>query len=257
MHKLLAFLVSASCALSIVACSKPESQDVSEQQSAEAEAPAAESLRAPDAQAAGGDDPTVLDPDHYTVEFENDAVRIVRIKYGPGEESVMHSHPDSVAVMLTDLEARMTMADGSSQEVSVPFGAANFAPAGAHLPKNIGDTAWEVLEIELKPRAPATGEPGGPDATVVDADHYTAEFENEAVRIVRIKYGPGEESTMHYHPDSVAVFLTDHLVEMRLPDGSTQEIPANAGDAIFMAGGQHLPKNIADEAWELVLVELK
>ena len=62
---------------------------------------------------------------------------------------------------------------------------------------------------------------------------------------------------MHYHPDAVAVFLTDHLVAMTMPDGSTQEIPADAGDVLFTPGGQHLPKNIADEAWELVLVELK
>ena len=45
--------------------------------------------------------------------------------------------------------------------------------------------------------------------------------------------------------------------EMTLPDGSTQEIPASAGDVLFTPAGPHLPKNIADEAWELVLVELK
>jgi putative intracellular protease/amidase len=62
---------------------------------------------------------------------------------------------------------------------------------------------------------------------------------------------------MHYHPDSVAVFVTDHLVEMTMPDGSTDQIPADAGDALFIPGGQHLPNNISDAAWELVLVELK
>jgi hypothetical protein len=44
---------------------------------------------------------------------------------------------------------------------------------------------------------------------------------------------------------------------MTMPDGSTEEISAAAGDAIFSAGGQHLPKNISDSAWELVLIELK
>ena len=28
------------------------------------------------------DDPVVVDPDHYAVEFENDQVRVLRIKYG-------------------------------------------------------------------------------------------------------------------------------------------------------------------------------
>jgi putative intracellular protease/amidase len=53
---------------------------------------------------------------------------------------------------------------------------------------------------------------------------------------------------MHYHPDSVAVFVTDHLVQMMMPDGSSNEISADAGDALFIPGGQHLPKNISDSA---------
>jgi hypothetical protein len=33
------------------------------------------------------EDPVKVDPKHYKVEFENDRVRVVRIKYGPGEKS--------------------------------------------------------------------------------------------------------------------------------------------------------------------------
>lgn len=169
----------------------------------------------------------------------------------------MHYHPDSVAVFVTDIEGQMTMPDGSTEQFANSAGSAVFNPAGEHQPKNTSDSTWEVLEIELKPRDSGQGESGGPDATVVDAGHYAMEFENEAVRILRIRYGAGEESVMHYHPDSVAVFVTDHLVQMTMPDGSTDEISAAAGDAIFIPGGQHLPKNISDAAWELVLIELK
>ena len=257
MRNLSVILTSASFALFFAACSKSEPEAVSQPQSAEAEPPKAEAPPVPDAEVIGGGDPTVLDPDHYTVEFENEAVRIVRIKYGAGEESVMHSHPESVAVFLTDIEAQMMMADGSTQDISAAAGQAVYGPGGAHLPKNISDSDWEVVEVELKPRDSVQGESGGPDATVVDADHYTTEFENDSVRIVRIKYGAGEESVTHYHPDSVAVFVTDHFVQMTMPDGSTEEISAAAGDAIFTPAGQHLPKNIADSAWELVLIELK
>lgn len=258
MRKSLISFMSLLLALSLGACSKPASEAVSESQPEDAAAPAAaEPLRGEDAGAADGDDPTVLDPDHYTVEFENDAVRILRVKHDPGEESVMHSHPESVAVFLTDIDAQMTLPDGSTAQVAAAAGDAVYGPARAHQPKNLSDSAWEVVEIELKPRESAQGEPGGPDSTAVDPDHYTAEFENDSVRVLRIKYGPGEASVMHYHPDSVAVFLTDHLVEMTMPDGSTEEIPASAGDTLFIPGGQHLPRNVADFAWELVLVELK
>jgi len=39
-------------------------------------------------------DPVKVDPKHYTVVFENDAVRVLHIHYGVGEKSVMHSHAD-------------------------------------------------------------------------------------------------------------------------------------------------------------------
>src|ERR1039458_7259585 len=50
---------------------------------------------------------------------------------------------------------------------------------------------------------------GKADPVKVDAKHYKVELENESVRVLRITYGPGEKSVMHYHPNSVAVFLTD------------------------------------------------
>ena len=41
-----------------------------------------------------GEDAVIADPKHYTVEFENDKVRIIRIKYGPGEKfSNAYSRP--------------------------------------------------------------------------------------------------------------------------------------------------------------------
>ena len=120
MRKLPTTLLGASLALFTAACSGPEPEAVSEPEPAEAEQAAEETIRGPDAGQPGGSDPAVVDPDHYTVEFENDAVRVLRIKYGPGEESVMHYHPNSVAVFLTDIEAQMTMADGTTQEASGP-----------------------------------------------------------------------------------------------------------------------------------------
>ena len=46
-------------------------------------------------------DAVKVDPKHYTVVSENDQVRILKVHYGPHEKSVMHSHPNTVAVFLT------------------------------------------------------------------------------------------------------------------------------------------------------------
>ena len=204
-----------------------------------------------------GSDATVVDGNHYRTEFENDRVRILRITYGPGEESVMHYHPEAVGVYLTDASVEMGLPDGETMAVQNTAGTHGFYPAGQHLPKNTGEEPLELVLIELKPGETGPAIPDGLDSTTVDPDHYTVELENDQVRIVRIKYGPGDESTMHYHPDSVAVFLTDHLAQMTTPDGKTIEAEAAAGSSLFSPAGQHLPKNTSDSRMELILVELK
>jgi len=95
-------------------------------------------------------DPVKVDPKHYTVVFENDQVRVLRIKYGPHEKSVMHSHPDGVAVYLTNSKAKMTLEDGKTVDLSGKAGEAVWAPAGAHLPENVGKRPFELIQIELK-----------------------------------------------------------------------------------------------------------
>jgi quercetin dioxygenase-like cupin family protein len=95
------------------------------------------------------------------------------------------------------------------------------------------------------------------DPVKVDSKHYKVEFENDQVRVLRITYGPHEKSVMHEHPASVAVFLTDTDTRFTLPDGKTLAAPGKAGGAQWDGGGKHLPENLGDKAFELVLVELK
>ena len=55
----------------------------------------------PQAQPGRDLDATRLDPKHYRLETENEQVRIIRVRYGAGERSVMHAHPSSIVVFLT------------------------------------------------------------------------------------------------------------------------------------------------------------
>jgi quercetin dioxygenase-like cupin family protein len=95
------------------------------------------------------------------------------------------------------------------------------------------------------------------DATVVDADHYKVEFENDQVRVLRINYGPGEKSVMHSHPDGVVVFLTDGNVEFTFPDGKTQDIKVEAGQVIWSPESAHQPENTGNELFEVIQIEMK
>jgi quercetin dioxygenase-like cupin family protein len=95
-------------------------------------------------------DPVKVDPKHYTVEFENDKVRVLRIKYAPGEKSVMHSHPASVVVFVNDIQGRFSYPDGKTEEINGKAGQVIFTEATEHLPENLGSAQLEVLQIELK-----------------------------------------------------------------------------------------------------------
>ena len=95
------------------------------------------------------------------------------------------------------------------------------------------------------------------DPVKVDPNHYKVEFENAQVRVLRIHYGAHEKSVMHYHPASVAVFLTDVHGKFTYPDGKSEDAQGKAGDTRWGKAGKHLPENTGDNAFDLILVELK
>lgn len=95
-------------------------------------------------------DATKVDSKHYKVEFENSRVRILRVHYGPHEKSVMHSHPDAVAIFQQDGRVKMTFANGKTEERDMKAGQTLFTPAIRHLPENMTDNDMEVILVELK-----------------------------------------------------------------------------------------------------------
>ena len=95
-------------------------------------------------------DPIEVDSDHYKVEFENEHVRVLRVKYGPNEKSVMHQHPDAVAIFVTDVNGKFSFPTGEPQAVMAKAGEIRWNPATTHLPENTSDQPFEVIVVELK-----------------------------------------------------------------------------------------------------------
>src|SRR5574341_1816653 len=77
-------------------------------------------------------DPVKVDAKHYKVVMENDQVRVLRITYGPHEKSVMHDHPDSLAVFLTDSHVRFGLPGGKSEVSDKKKGDVEWTKAGKH-----------------------------------------------------------------------------------------------------------------------------
>jgi len=110
-------------------------------------------------------DPTKVDSKHYKVEFENSKVRILRVHYGPHEKSVMHRHPDAIAIFQNDGKVKFTYPGGKTEEREMKAGQTLFTPAVRHLPENVTDNDMEVILVELKtPKKAAAKKPAGTTA---------------------------------------------------------------------------------------------
>ena len=145
--------------------------------------------------------PVAVDSSHYRVEFEDEHVRVLRVRLEPGREVMAHDHPDAVLVYFTaDLQGRMPPVEAEWQAASV------------HEPENAARTWFEAVLVELKQAAPQ--EPG-PLAVAHDADPYgmgtrvTRLFDNARVTVSKYRLAPmarGELRPDHLN-EAVVVYL--------------------------------------------------
>ncbi len=139
--------------------------------------------------AAFAQDPYQLLSKNYTLEFENDYVRISRVRFSPGDRLPVHSHPaiPTVYVYLMDggpIRFIHKTPKFTLERPAVKVGGVRFnrnAQVETHEVEYLGDAATEYLRIELKT------EPGPRhrDARLrTDADFP---WEDPQVRISRVR----------------------------------------------------------------------
>ena len=146
-------------------------------------------------------DPVTVDPSHYRVEFEDEHVRVLRVRLEPGREVMAHDHPDAVLVYFTaDLQGRMPPAEAEWQAASV------------HEPENAARTWFEAVLVELKQAAP---QEAAPSAVAKEADPYgmgtrvTRLIDNARVTVSKYRLAPmarGERRPCHLN-EAVIVYL--------------------------------------------------
>ena len=96
-----------------------------------------------------GDAVTVA-PDSYKALMDNDRIRLLEYRGGPGAKTEMHSHPAVLAYALTGGKFKFTMPDGNSFEAEFKNGEPMYMDAADHATENIGDTDAHILLVELK-----------------------------------------------------------------------------------------------------------
>ena len=76
-----------------------------------------------------------------------------------------------------------------------------------------------------------------PDPLKVAANVYSLIMENDHVRVLDARFGPGAEAAMHYHPNHVVYVLAGGKIKITAPDHKSVNIDLKAGQAIWMQVG--------------------
>ena len=141
----------------------------------------------------------------------------------------------------------MTRTDeAGTATIAFKRGDVRWRPAsGPYTAENTSDHPIRLLEIDLK------GAPAGPlpvtklDPVAVDPQHYTVVFENEFVRVLRVRFGPGEKGATHEHILNRVVFYVN------------DQPNAKADDVRMSGAATHAESNESTRAADRIAVEIK
>lgn len=166
--------------------------------------------------------------------FENDQVKVSRALEKAHVKGGFHEHkPNRVMIYLQAGRQRFEYQDGRQPRVFdwTPGQVVWSKAEGMHSPEVTGDDSFNIIEVELK-------KPGAGKKLGSTDKHYALEFENDQVRVLRLKLGPHESTPALAHPDSVVASL-------------------KAGDAAWKPAGTYKEENPGAAPLETVVVELK
>ena len=93
-------------------------------------------------------DAVAADSRHYTVEFENDIVRVLRVRLGAGESTPAHTHAAYCAIEISDSSLR----EGNGPVSESKAGQVFCGDALSHSPTNVGKALAESIVVEFKNR---------------------------------------------------------------------------------------------------------
>jgi len=92
-----------------------------------------------------------------------------------------------------------------------------------------------------------------PDAVSADSKHYKVEFENDIVRVLRVRLDAGDSTPRHSHSAYCAIELSDST--LKEPDRPASD--SRAGEVFCGDATSHAPQNVGKALAESIVVEFK
>jgi len=193
--------------------------------------------------------------------FENDQVKVVRALEKAHVKGKAHEHKvNRVMIYLQAGQQRFEYQDGRKPAVfDWKENQVVWSPAdGMHAPEVTGDQPFNIVEVELKNKGTSKKVTAALDPLKKDPRHYKLEFENDQVRVIRVKIGPHEKAPMHEHSlNRVTVYLTDQNFQVTGADGKATVVQHKEGEAAWGTPASHKEENLSDKPFEALVVEIK
>ena len=170
-----------------------------------------------------------------SVKLDTPQVRVLAVTAAPHRPSPLVERPNNRVMIYLDAgQVSWTGASGKVEKFAFKVGEARWSPAGEpYKNENLTDHPVRIVEIALKNPAGAPLPASKLDPVLVEPKHYQVDFENDYVRVLRIRYGAREKGALHEHQlNRVVVYLTDHSnakageVHLSGPATHTEETPS-------------------------------
>jgi TonB family protein len=191
------------------------------------------------------------------VEWENDQVRVVRVRYGPLATTGMYEDLDRVVIPLSDLDVVETFANGGTAEIqkasNIPF----WGAATRHSIESQSGQPIEAIAVGLLADEENYVHASAQDPSSSDALHYRVLLDERRVRVLGIHLGPHDKSKVVKHTDGVLVALTEAHLTAAGSANEMRRFDLLRGQSAWWPAGTEAIENPSDAPGELVWVQLK
>jgi quercetin dioxygenase-like cupin family protein len=181
------------------------------------------------------------------VKIDSPQARVLVVTEQPHYPSALHEHSmNRVMVYLGSGQMIRTTPDGKVQKIDFKAGDVRWSPAeGKHTSEYTIDHPFQLVEVELKNKPQPSMTMPDIDPLKADPKHYSLEFENDQVRVLRVRFGPHEKGVLHEHKlTHIVVYLTD-------------QARGKAGEVRLDEPMTHTEENPLDHPVERIAIDLK
>jgi quercetin dioxygenase-like cupin family protein len=199
------------------------------------------------------------EPHHHLV-LENAQVRVFQVEIAPHTATLMHRHGrDYVLVNLGTAEFENDVAGKPPVSVKLQDGETRFSAGGfAHIVKNLAETPFRNLTIELLQPAPTTPGSGDEKPRELPGGTITPLFVKDGVRVSDIRLKAGGTIPKHHHDGPhLVVAVTDLSLRNEVEGQAATTRTLKAGEVAWIPGGiTHTVTNVAPGEARLITLEM-